>query len=119
MPRTLGLVAHPEAPNMRVNLPVINQEYILPANDVIVSRTDLKGRITYVNETFVHACGFTRDELIGKAHNIVRHPDMPAAAFADLWDTIKTGQPWSGLVKNRRKDGGFYWVHANVTPIVD
>jgi aerotaxis receptor len=79
----------------------------------------LKGRITYANDAFLRSCGFTREELLGKAHNIVRHPDMPAAAFADLWATIPTGQPWSALVKNRRKDGGFYWVRANVTPIVE
>ena len=104
---------------MRVNLPVTSDEYVLPEGEVIVTRTDLKGRITYANDAFVRSSGFTRDELLGKAHNIVRHPDMPPAAFQDLWDTIKTGQPWSALVKNRRKEGGFYWVRANVSPIVE
>ncbi|HZN24297.1 MAG TPA: methyl-accepting chemotaxis protein [Burkholderiales bacterium] len=104
---------------MRVNLPVTLEEYVLPEGEVIVTRTDLKGRITYANDAFLRSCGFTRDELLGKAHNIVRHPDMPPAAFGDLWDTIKTGQPWSALVKNRRKDGGYYWVRANVSPIVE
>ena len=104
---------------MRVNLPVTLEEYVLPEGEVIVTRTDLKGRITYANEAFVRSSGFTREELLGKAHNIVRHPDMPPAAFLDLWETIKTGQPWSALVKNRRRDGGFYWVRANVSPIVD
>ena len=104
---------------MRVNLPVTNDEYVLPDGEVIVTRTDLKGRITYANDAFLRSAGFTREELLGKAHNIVRHPDMPPAAFADLWVTIQAGQPWSAVVKNRRKDGGFYWVRANVTPIVE
>lgn len=104
---------------MRVNLPVTSEEYVLPDGEVIVTRTDLKGRITYANDAFLRSAGFTREELLGKAHNIVRHPDMPPAAFADLWVTIQAGQPWSALVKNRRKDGGFYWVRANVTPIVE
>ena len=103
---------------MRVNLPVTSEEYVLPEGEVIVTRTDLKGRITYANDAFLRSCGFTREELLGKAHNIVRHRDMPPAAFQDLWDTIKTGKPWSALVKNWRKDGGFYWVRANVSPIV-
>jgi aerotaxis receptor len=104
---------------MRVNLPVTSEEYVLPEGEVIVTRTDLKGRITYANDAFLRSCDFTREELLGKAHNIVRHPDMPPAAFQDLWDTIKTEKPWSALVKNRRKHGGFYWVRANVSPIVE
>ena len=102
---------------MRVNLPVTVQEYPLPQGAALVSRTDLKGRITYVNPTFVEVSGYTLDELMGKAHNIVRHPDMPAEAFADMWDTLGRGLPWTGFVKNRRKNGDFYWVQANVTPI--
>ena len=78
---------------------------------------DTKGRITYVNPTFIEVSGFSDEELIGKAHNIVRHPDMPPAAFADLWQTLQAGEPWTGLVKNRRKNGDFYWVVANVVPI--
>jgi len=84
---------------------------------VIVSNTDPKGRITYVNPDFLEASGFTEAELLGKAHNIVRHPDMPEEAFADLWTTLEAGKPWTGVVKNRRKNGGFYWVLANVTAI--
>jgi aerotaxis receptor len=102
---------------VRTNLPVTGIEYILQDGQSIVSKTDTKGRITYVNPTFVEVSGFEVEELIGKAHNIVRHPDMPPEAFADLWQTLKTGQPWTGLVKNRRKNGDFYWVVANVVPV--
>ncbi|MET3372487.1 aerotaxis receptor [Variovorax boronicumulans] len=102
---------------MRVNLPVTDIEYELSKEEALVSRTDLKGRITYVNPAFVAASGFTAGELLGKAHNIVRHPDVPPEAFADLWRTLDQGLPWTGLIKNRRKNGDFYWVLANVTPI--
>jgi methyl-accepting chemotaxis protein len=102
---------------MRKNLPVTNAEYELADDALIVSKTDLKGKIAYFNSQFVHASGFTEEELMGEPHNIVRHPDMPAEAFEDLWTTVKAGLPWSGAVKNRRKDGGFYWVQASVTPI--
>lgn len=102
---------------MKVNMPVSNVEYILKESDSIVSKTDLKGLITYVNEDFIRISGFTGDELIGESHNIVRHPDMPPEAFADLWKSLQKGRPWSGLVKNRCKNGGYYWVLANVTPI--
>ncbi|MDP3878025.1 MAG: methyl-accepting chemotaxis protein [Methylobacter sp.] len=102
---------------MKINHPVIDEEYVLTENDSIVSNTDLKGIITYVNDTFIHASGYAREELLGVSHNIVRHPDMPAEVFADLWGSMKAGRPWTGLVKNRRKNGGYYWVLANVTPI--
>ena len=102
---------------MRTNLPISNQEYLLRDGMNIVSRTDLKGRITYVNEDFIEASGFAEAELIGEPHNLVRHPDMPAEAFIDLWDTLKAGRPWTGLVKNRCKNGDFYWVVANATPV--
>ena len=102
---------------MRTNLPITNQEFVLRDGMTIVSRTDLKGRITFVNDDFLEASGFTEAELIGEPHNIVRHPDMPEAAFADLWATLKAGRPWTGMVKNRCKDGSFYWVIANATPI--
>ena len=102
---------------MRVNLPVTDEEFLLRDGAVIVSNTDTKGRITYVNPDFIEASGFIEAELLGKAHNIVRHPDMPEEAFADLWTTLEAGKPWTGVVKNRRKDGGFYWVLANVTAI--
>ncbi|HEY0887157.1 MAG TPA: PAS domain S-box protein, partial [Ramlibacter sp.] len=85
---------------MRVNLPVTDDEYVLPDGEVIVSRTDLRGVLTYVNEAFLRSSGFARDELIGRAHNIIRHPDMPPEAFADLWQTIGAGRPWSAMVKN-------------------
>jgi aerotaxis receptor len=102
---------------MRVNQPTTDTEYVLPEGMALVSRTDLKGRITYVNPAFVDASGFSAEALMGKAHNIVRHPDMPPEAFADMWRTLDEGQPWTGIVKNRRANGDFYWVHANVTPI--
>ena len=104
---------------MRKNLPVTQNEFRLRDGESLVSKTDLKGRITYGNPTFVEASGFELDELLGNAHSIVRHPDMPEAAFADLWATIQQGKPWSALVKNRRKDGDFYWVRANVTPVIE
>ena len=102
---------------MRTNLPVTGIEYILQDGQSIVSKTDTKGRITYVNPAFIEVSGFEAEELIGKAHNVVRHPDMPPEAFADLWQTLQAGLPWTGMVKNRRKNGDFYWVVANVVPI--
>ncbi len=102
---------------MRVNLPITNAEYELSDGVSLVSRTDLKGRILYANLAFIEASGFSEAELLGKPHNLVRHPDMPEEAFADLWATLKAGLPWSGVVKNRRKNGDFYWVFANVTPV--
>jgi aerotaxis receptor len=104
---------------MRLNLPVTNNEKILSDGRTIVSTTDLKGKITYANPYFVEISGYSVHELIGAPHNILRHPDMPAEAFADLWKTAKAGLPWSGIVKNRCKDGDFYWVFANVTPVVE
>ena len=102
---------------MRLNLPVTNVEREMKEGEFLVSKTNLKGVITYVNQPFVEMSGYTKQELIGQAHNLIRHPDMPAAAFEDLWKTLKEGRPWSGLVKNRAKDGSFYWVFANATPI--
>ena len=102
---------------MKNNQPVTQREVAFPPNTYLVSRTDLKGIITYANDAFVDISGFSREELIGSSHNIVRHPDMPQAAFADLWATVKQGLPWRGLVKNRCKNGDFYWVDAFVTPI--
>jgi PAS domain S-box-containing protein len=102
---------------MRSNLPVTQQEYLLKDGETIVSRTDLKGRITYVNRDFIDASGFTEVELLGQPHNILRHPDMPPAAFEDMWRTLKSGRAWTGMVKNRRKNGDFYWVVANATPV--
>ena len=102
---------------MRDNGPVTQQEYPIREEDTLLSTTDLKGRIVYANETFIQVSGYERDELYGKAHNMVRHPDMPPEAFADLWQTLAQGQTWTGLVKNRRKNGDHYWVRANVTPV--
>jgi aerotaxis receptor len=102
---------------MRVNLPITNQEVELDDEHAIVSKTDLDGNITYVNPYFEQVSGFTAEELLGQPQNIIRHPDMPREAFADLWASIKTGLPWTGIVKNRCKNGGFYWVRANITPI--
>jgi len=104
---------------MRVNLPVSNTEYPIGDDTLILSTTDTKGRITYINQTFIDVSGFSEDELIGKAHNIVRHPDMPPEAFSDLWKTLQAGKPWTGLVKNRRKNGDFYWVLGNATPLIE
>ncbi len=102
---------------MRVNLPITNIEYLIEEDKLLLSTTDTKGRLTYVNQAFIEASGFSEEELIGKAHNIIRHPDMPPEAFEDLWNTLKQGLPWTGLVKNRRKNGDFYWVNANATPL--
>jgi len=85
----------------------------------IVSKTDLKGRITYANDLFIQICEFSEDELIGAPHNIVRHPDMPRAVFKLLWDTIQSGEEIFAYVKNKTKTGKFYWVHAFVTPEFD
>jgi len=101
---------------MKNNQPVTTVEYVLKETDSIVSKTDLKGVITYINPDFLRISGFTEAELIGASHNIVRHPDMPAEAFADLWVSLKANRPWTGLVKNRCKNGDFYWVVANATP---
>ena len=102
---------------MKNNLPVTNVEISFSETATITSTTDAKGAITYINQDFLEISGFSTDELMGNNHNMVRHPDMPPAAFADLWTTIQSGQPWMGLVKNRCKSGDFYWVDAFVTPV--
>ena len=104
---------------MRVNEPVTQQEIDIPDEEPLVSRTDTGGRIQFANHVFVKVSGFTEQELLGAPHNVVRHPSMPEAAFSNLWMTIKAGRPWDGLVKNRAKSGAFYWVRANVTPVVE
>ncbi|MEA1918851.1 MAG: PAS domain-containing protein [Campylobacterota bacterium] len=89
----------------------------VPENELIVSRTDLKGVITHVNETFADISGYSAQELIGQSHNIVRHPDMPSSAFKEIWETITAKKTWKGYVKNLRKDGGYYWVHAEISGV--
>jgi aerotaxis receptor len=84
---------------------------------LIVSSTDLKGIITYANRKFCNIAGYTKEELTGKNHNIVRHPDMPKAAFQEVWDTISAGKDWTGIVKNLRKDGKYYWVYSHISPV--
>lgn len=97
---------------------VTQQEYPLDDDTTLMSTTDLHSIITHANDTFSHISGFPLDELIGRPHNLVRHPDMPKAAFADMWYTLKQGEPWSGVVKNRRQNGDHYWVRANAAPMV-
>jgi methyl-accepting chemotaxis protein/aerotaxis receptor len=104
---------------MRKNLPITTRQVKLKADSCILSTTDLKGQITYVNQTFIDISGFTQDELIGQPHNLVRHPDMPPAAFEDMWRTLKDGRSWMGTVKNRCKNGDYYWVNAFATPILE
>ena len=97
---------------------VTQNEYPLDDDTTLMSTTDLHSYMTHTNDTFVQVSGFTLQELLGQPHNIVRHPDMPKAAFADMWYTLKKGEPWSGIVKNRRKNGDHYWVRANAVPMV-
>jgi aerotaxis receptor len=104
---------------MRNNVPTTNREVAVPDQQAIVSKTDLLGNITYVNPAFLQISGFSEEELIGAPQNIVRHPDMPSEAFTDMWASLKNGMPWTGLVKNRCRNGDFYWVKANVTPLKD
>jgi aerotaxis receptor len=104
---------------MRQNLPVTERERTFPEHERLISTTDLNSKITYCNDAFVEISGFTREELIGQPHNLVRHPDMPPAVFGHMWDVLKQGKPWMGLVKNRSKNGDFYWVSAYVTPVYE
>lgn len=91
-------------------------EVKLPKDMIIVSETDSKGVITFANDDFCKIAGYTLEELVGNPHNMVRHPDMPKAAFADLWKTVQSGKIWKGIVKNRTKNGGYYWVNATAYP---
>jgi aerotaxis receptor len=102
---------------MRQNLPITNHEMHVVEDQAIVSKTDMDGNIVYINPYFCQISGYTEHELIGAPQNIMRHPDMPAEAFADLWASLKAGTPWTGMIKNRRRDGAFFWVQANITPI--
>ena len=104
---------------MRHNGPVTQNEHLLSSERSLVSTTDLKGRITYCNPPFIEASGYTREELLGQPHNLIRHPDMPEEAFRDMWASISQGRPWAAWVKNRCKNGDHYWVLANVTPLME
>ncbi|MDD2700267.1 MAG: PAS domain-containing methyl-accepting chemotaxis protein [Sideroxydans sp.] len=102
---------------MKLNMPVTNVERRFSEDEYIVSKTNLKGQITYINRPFLEISGFTEQELLGASHNIVRHPDMPPEAYKDLWRTLQSGKAWRGMVKNRCKNGDYYWVEANANPI--
>ncbi|RQS58369.1 PAS domain-containing methyl-accepting chemotaxis protein [Burkholderia sp. Bp8986] len=103
---------------MRNNQPVTQQEFEFPDDVTLMSTTDADSIITYANTTFAYVSGFSTDELVGEPHNVVRHPDMPKEAFADMWATLKNGEPWTALVKNRRRNGDHYWVRANAVPVM-
>ena len=102
---------------MKQNLPITGRQVDVPINANILSTTDLKGAVTHVNPDFIQVSGFQAEELVGFNHNRVRHPDMPPATFAHLWQTLQAGRSWMGLVKNRCRNGDHYWVSAFVTPI--
>ncbi len=101
------------------NITPINKETFLKEEDFIVSKTDLKSRILYGNKIFIDISGYSEEELLGSPHNILRHPDMPRCAFKVLYDHIQNKKEWFGYVKNMKKDGGFYWVFANISPTLD
>lgn len=104
---------------MHQNFPISHKETQIQADQYLLSKTDLKGRFIYANPAFLELNGFTSEDLLGKSHNIIRHPDMPAAAFEDMWNTLQTGKQWLGVIKNRRKDGGFYWTQALIIPLIE
>ncbi|EMO26959.1 PAS domain S-box protein [Leptospira interrogans serovar Bataviae str. HAI135] len=103
---------------MRKNLPITNQEIKVPINSVLISRTDTKGKMSYVSQDFANISGFSEEEMLGEPHNLIRHPDVPSEIFREMWETIKNGNPWSGIIKNRAKSGDYYWVDATVTPVM-
>lgn len=103
---------------MRTNLPITSQEYVFPDDATLLSTTDTSSNISYANAAFVATSGYAMEELLQQPHNVVRHPDMPVEAFADMWRSLKAGRSWTALVKNRRKNGDYYWVRANATPMV-
>lgn len=104
---------------MRTNLPVSDIEYVVPEGAVLVTKSDLKGVVTYCNKAFIEVSGYSASELLGEPHNIVRHPDVPQRVFADMWETIESGKSWHGVIKNRRKNGDYYWVDANITLLLE
>ncbi len=102
---------------MRTNLPVTQHEYQFPGSETLLSTTDTSSHISYANAAFIRTSGFSAEELMGQPHNLVRHPDRPVEAFADMWRSLQEGQSWRALVKNRRQDGDHYWVQANAAPM--
>lgn len=103
---------------MKQNFPVTQKERQVPPGEMLVSKTDLRGVITHTNSTFAEVSGYRPDELVGQSHNLVRHPDVPPQVFADMWNTLKNGQPWRGIVKNRAKNGDHYWVESFIMPLM-
>ena len=104
---------------MRDNQPLTGVERPFPEGKFLLSKTDPEGIITYANRAFCELAGYSEAELLGQPHNIVRHPDMPAAAFAEMWQTIQNGAEWTGVVKNRCKNGDYYWTYASIMPEMD
>lgn len=104
---------------MKMNMPLTNNEVMMKSGTILVTRTDLKGIITFANDAFIDISGYSRDELLSKNHNVVRHPDVPAAVFAEMWSTLKKGNPWYRVIKNRTKSGDYYWVSANIMPVFE
>ncbi|TGL78509.1 methyl-accepting chemotaxis protein [Leptospira yasudae] len=104
---------------MRKNLPITNKELEIPITAVLISRTDTKGRISYVSQDFAEISGFSEKEMLGEPHNLIRHPDVPSEVYREMWETIENGNPWSGVVKNRAKSGDHYWVDATITPVMN
>ncbi len=102
---------------MKVNLPVTDHEYDYDPSLKLISTTDVRGIITHANEAFWDVSGYEQDELLHHNHNVIRHPDMPEQVFKDMWERIKEGYPWEGVIKNRRKNGDYYWVYAYVTAV--
>jgi len=98
---------------------ILDKEYKFDSNVIMISETDTKGVITYVNSAFCNVSGYTKEELIGKPHNIIRHPSMPKMLFERIWFQLKSSKPWSGSLKNLRKDGSYFWVHAEIVPVSD
>lgn len=104
---------------MRLNLPVSNIRRPVPEGEVLVSKSDLKGIVTYCNRVFCEISGYRDGELTGESHNLIRHPDVPAEIFADCWKQLKAARPWHGVIKNRCKNGEYYWVEANISPLIE
>jgi aerotaxis receptor len=116
---TLIAITNKQGIQMRKNLPVSDKEFTFPEQERLVSSTDTKGNIRHCNDAFMRVSGYTREEIMGQPHNLVRHPDMPEAVYKQMWQTIQAGKVWMGIVKNRRKNGDFYWVSAFVTPVYE